>query len=345
MLRISIITLFISAFGTASFSQQEYQLSNIAFNPYYLNPAAGGLTDVAQIEITGRTQWMAYDNGPKTMLVSGHSQIRRNKNENALAEFNVKGNSFYDLPEMTAGKVKHVIGGKAGNDAIGPFSKTSAYGSYAIHLPLVKNVNFGAGVGLGWSNFSINQDRVVLYEEDDQAYQSFLGNTSMMNFADVNAGIVIYHEKFFFGFSTTQLLNNKVSFNDNQTVSNFNRHYFLVGRYSHELNSSLAIEPNVVAKFAVNSPASFDIGARMKFSKSTWLGLQYRTSNAIVCQVGSTLVKNLYLSYSYEYATGRISTASNSTHELQIGFLFGNNRNIDKELKQNKKEAEEVGEE
>ena len=294
MLRFSIIALIISGFGSYLYGQQEYQFSNTVYNPYYLNPAAGGLTDVAQFEITGRRQWLAYDGGPRTLMVSGHSQIRAGKSENALAEFNAKGKSFYDLPTMTAGKVKHVVGGKATNDAIGPFTKTAISGSYAIHLPLVKKVNFGAGVGLGWSNFSIDQSRVALYQDDDQAYQSFLGSTSMMNFADVSAGIVVYHENFFFGFSTTQLLNNKVVFNDNQTLSNFNRHYFLVGRYSHELNSSLAVEPNFVAKFVGNSPPSFDLGARMKFANTSWLGLQYRTSNAIVFQLGSTLVKNLF---------------------------------------------------
>ena len=77
--------------------------------------------------------------------------------------------------------MKHVVGGRAMYESIGPFNKTSISGSYAFHLPFTKKVNFGAGIGLGWSNLGINQNRVVLYQEDDAAYNQFLGNTSSQN--------------------------------------------------------------------------------------------------------------------------------------------------------------------
>lgn len=334
LLIISTISLL-----SAGYCQQEYQISNAAVNPYVLNPAAGGLSDVVQLEITGRTQWMGYNGGPRTMMLSGHSQINIEKKEKVLSEYNSTDESFFALPEVSAGKVKHVIGGKMSNDAIGPFSKTAAYGSYAIHIPLIRKVNIGAGVGLGWSNFRIDESRVVLYQEDDQSYQTFLGNTSLMNFADVSAGLVVYHKCFYLGLSTTQLLNNKVHFSDAGTLSNFSRHYFVIGRYTHEFNSSLSLEPMMTAKFEGSSPSSIDLGARIKFNKSSWFGLQYRSSNALILQVGSTLIKNLYLSYAYEHSTGKISTSANSTHEIQLGIFLGNNRNIDREIKDSKTET------
>ena len=51
--------------------------------------------------------------------------------------------------------MKHVLGGIAMNDAIGPFSRTSVQASYAIHLPLFKTINMGAGLSVGWSNFEL----------------------------------------------------------------------------------------------------------------------------------------------------------------------------------------------
>lgn len=335
--RFLITTLFaVSAFFSTA--QQESQFANTSNNPFYINPAAGGLYDVMQFEITGRTQWMGYNGGPRTMMVMGNSQIGFGGNK-ALKEYNVKDKSLFALPTVSTGNIKHIVGGKMINDAIGPFAKTSVHGSYAIHLPFVKSFNFGAGIGLGWSNFKVDQSRVILYQNDDDSYNQFLGSTSSQNLLDVNAGLVFYNEELFVGLSTTQALNNKVKFDTITTGSSHARHYYLVSKYRFDFGGG-AFEPSVTGKFTPNAPLSFDIGARFIINNSTWFGMQYRTSNALVLQLGSTIVKNLYVGYSYEHAVGPIQTANNGSHELQLGIFIGNNRNIDKEIKDNQKQVE-----
>lgn len=329
-----IFTLIISVSGIA---QQESQYANIAFNPYIVNSAAGGLTDVMQFEVTGRTQWLGYNGGPRTMTLIGHSQFKLKKEENILSEFNVKDKSLFKSPEVTTGSVKHIVGGMVMNDAIGPFSKTSVNGSYAIHLPFFKSFNFGLGIGMGWSNFSIDGSRVVLYQEDDLSYEQFLGSTPAQDMIDANAGLVFYNQNIFIGISTSQVFRNSMKFDDIETSSNFERHYFLVAKYKIELNPKWSLEPNLVGKFTKNSPSSFDIGSRFIHNQASWLSFQYRTSNALIFQIGSNLVKNIYFAYSYELGIGSIQTASNSTHEVQIGLYIGNNRKIKKELKESEK--------
>ena len=72
----NLLIVFLGCLPLATFAQQEFQFSNSAFNPYLLNPAAGGLTDVMQFEVASRVQWMGYDGGPSTFMASGHSQIK-----------------------------------------------------------------------------------------------------------------------------------------------------------------------------------------------------------------------------------------------------------------------------
>ncbi len=321
-----------------TFAQQEGHYLNMASNPFMLNAAAGGLSDVAHIELSSRNQWTGYSGGPRSVLLVGHTQLKVGKNENGgLQEFNPDNSMLFQSPKRSVGKMKHIVGGKAVYDAIGPFVKTSIYGSYAFHLPFTKKINFGAGLGLGWSNLGILQDRVVLYEEDDAAYNQFLGNTSTQNILDANAGIVFYGEKMFLGLSTTQLLKNSVEFDDVVTTSNFNRHYFLVAKYNFDLSEQFSIEPTVVAKYVQNSPFSTDLGARFIYNKASWLAVQYRTSNAITFQFGTNIVKNIYVSYGFEIATGPLRNATSGTHELQLGFYIGKNRNVAKEIKESAK--------
>lgn len=340
-----LIILLIAFSVAPSFGQQESQYLNTINNPYILNPAAGGMANVIQIEATSRSQWLGYNGGPRTLMLMGNSPIKFKKGgDNVISEYNVEDKTFFSDPEAGTGKMKHVVGGRVSNDVIGPFAKTSAYGSYAIHLPFTKGLNFGVGIGLGWSNFRINQDRVILYQEDDAAYSQFLGNSSQQNIIDANAGIVFYNNNFVGGLSVLQVLKNNAVFGDVATNSYYNRHFFLTAKYRFDLENSVGIEPLVVGKFAEKSPSSFDVGLQFSYNRAAWLGIQYRTSNAIVIQVGANIVKNLYLRYGYEIATGKIRTGTSGTHEVQLGIYLGKNRNMKKEIKgKSKAKTEEKG--
>ncbi len=329
-----IFLILLLAVGQNSFAQQESQFINVMNNPYMINPAAGGMNGVMHFELTSRSQWLGYNGGPRTFMLTGNSEIKvGSKNDRVLSEFNTEDKALFSDPSATLGKIKHVVGGRALNDVIGPFAKTSVFGSYAIHLPFTKKLNFGLGVGIGWSNFRIDQERVILYQEDDASYAQFLGTSSAQNILDANAGLIFYNDNFVGGISMVQLLKNKSSFSDIATESFFNRHYFLTAKYRFDFENKISVEPIVVAKIAENSPVSLDAGIRFAYNRGAWLGIQYRTSNAIVFQLGANVIKNLYVAYGYEAGIGKIRTANNGTHEIQLGFYLGKNRNMDREIK------------
>ncbi len=324
----------IIALGTAviGFSQQESQFASVFQNPYILNPAAGGLYNVMQVDANTRMQWVGYGEGPTTLMLTAHSQIKVGRSS-SNQEFNPKGDALFNRPSMSVGSVKHVVGGKILNDAIGPFAKTSIYGSYAIHLPMTRNFNIGVGLGLGWSNFRINESRVVLYDQNDATYDEIVASSSQQNIGDAHAGLVFYGKGFFLGVSTTQLLKNKAKFGSVLTNSNYNRHYFANASYGIRAGN-MTIEPGVILKIAENSPSSLDFGARFIYKGSMWIGVYGRTSNNLVFQAGSNLVKNLYLSYAYEQSLGKIRNAASGTHEIQLGIYIGKNRNIKQETEE-----------
>lgn len=332
-----LVSLFVA--GTV-FGQQTSQYGNASFNPFLINPAAGGMSNVMQYELTYRTQWVGYNGGPRTALFAGNSVLKVGSKSTGLGEYNLNDNKFFHLPTRSTGKTKHVLGGLAYNDAIGPFSKTALQVTYAIHLPLTSTINVGAGLGIGWSNLKLDESRVKLYDEIDNSYSLFLGSTSTYNGLDASGGLVIYNSNFAFGLSTKQLLNNKIMFDGNATESNLARHYFFHGAYHLMPDATVSVEPNVVAKYTPHSPSSIDAGIRFYYNNSSWLNLQYRTSNSFVVRIGTTLVKNLYIAYGYEMPTGKLSGVASSSHEIQLGIFLGNNRNLNKEINNSIKESE-----
>lgn len=321
-----------------AFAQQESQFGNYIHNPYIYNPAAGGMSNVAQIDLGYRNQWIAASGNPTTIYLSGHTQITGKKSgKETLSEFNNDHENIYKTPERTVGELKHIIGAKFMNDGIGPFQKTSTYGSYAVHLPLTKKVNIGVGLSAGWGNFQINPNKVILQHQDDNTYNQFMGQTMKQNNLDIESGLVLYSNRFLFSLSGTQLLNNSMIDSKIETGNTLNRHLFIISSYRFTLADKVDLEPFVIIKGVKNSPTSFDLGARVRYNQSMWAGIQYRRGNTFVISAGMNFLKNFNFSYAFEYGTAPVRISSAGTHELQLGILIGKNRNTDKEIEKSKK--------
>lgn len=319
-------------------SQQDIQFSQVISNPYLFNPAAGGMSDVGELNIGMRTQWLSVEGKPVTYYVSGQSRIRVGKKseEAALMEFNTEKHSFYATPERTIGK-KHIVGGKVVADQIGPFSRTGFTGSYAIHMPFTKKINVGLGIGLGAMNFGINDDKVKLHQGDDAAYLSYIGASGRQGMIDVQTGLVFYNKNFYFGISGSQLMKNKVSFKGIDTESNLERHLYAVGSYYFGFKE-YGLEPVVILKNTTASPLSYDAGLRFHYRGMGWLSLGYRGNSALSAGFGINALQHFRLAYAFEMGLSGLRTFGNGSHEIQLGFIFGRNRNMDKEFRDQKKE-------
>jgi type IX secretion system PorP/SprF family membrane protein len=314
--------------------QQETQFANTAGNPYLFNPAAGGMSDVVQIELGYRNQWVSVEGSPRTMYASVHAPISFRAGRRSLSEFNTAGKQLYAAPERTAGQLKHVLGGKVLSDNIGPFHKSSIFGSYAIHLPFTSRLNVGIGLAAGWGNFQIDPNQVVLHDNNDMTYDQFNGSVSGQHILDVQSGLVFYSQKFYLGISGTQLVKNAITVNQLESGNTLNRHLFIQAMYRIQLSNPLDVEPFVLVKAAEHSPTSYDFGARFRYQKALWLGLQYRTGNSYIFSAGINFLRNFQFSYAYEHNANAVRLSTGGTHEVQLGIILGRNRNIGKELRE-----------
>lgn len=315
-------------------AQQETQFVNTVGNPYLFNPAAGGMADVVQLELGYRNQWVSVSGSPQTMYASGHAPISFRAGKRSLSPFNTAGKQLYASPERTTGEIKHVLGGKILSDNIGPFQKSSIFGSYAIHLPLTSKFNMGIGLAAGWGNFQMDPGQVILHDNNDLTYEQFKGGVSAQHILDVQSGLVFYSRRFYIGISATQLAKNVVTMNQLETGNTLNRHLFVQAMYRIGLNEHLEAEPFVLVKATQHAPASYDLGARFRYQQALWLGFQYRTGNSYIFSAGINFLRNFQFSYAYEHNANVVRLSTGGTHEIQLGFVIGRNRQIEKELRQ-----------
>jgi len=317
-----------------SFSQQVAS-SALTFHDFSLyNPASGGLTGVLQAQVSNRYQWLGIDDAPRTFFFNGHTTLDfTNTDKNTH-----KDEWFFERPAVTSGVSKHVVGATVMREEIGIFEQTDIGGNYALHLPLDKTLTLGLGVRIGWHSMGIQSNRVVLYDQYDMLYGQALAMASTESRADIGLGAVLYGKNYLVGGSLLHLLNSRASFGRPTAMGRYQRHYFLHASYNFALKHN-GLEPTVVLKSTANSPTTIDFGIRYIHRNATWIGVYGKTSPGITFQLGTTLVKNFFLCYSYEHSFKRTRTLSDATHEFVLGVYIGRSY---KKNKQHNTASEEI---
>jgi type IX secretion system PorP/SprF family membrane protein len=129
------------------------------------------------------------------------------------------------------------------------------------------------------------------------------------------------------GFSVNQLFAASAKIG-NTAYSNYKlyRHYYIFGSYNFEKGKNIELRPNVLIMLSeqqnpVVSPL-VEFGMSFIYNQSFWAGLSYRTSGAIISNVG-VKYQNVFIGYAFDFTLQEIQRITYGTHELNIAWKFG----------------------
>lgn len=304
--------------------QQLPQFSQYMNNPYVLNPAASSLYSDIDIHAGFRQQWAGYDGAPQTYYLSGTVNIgRRQQPSGPLYSIPISYRRPL-LDKQSDPVAKHVIGGLAAVDEYGMFQRTSVMGSYAYHLPLGDTYFLAAGISMGWYGLQFASNRVVLENPTDATYDDFIANGTRSDLFDVNAGLYLYGERLFAGYSIYQIGKNEIDLGNESGGANLSEarlaiHHYATAGYRFSLTESLDLTPSAMFKIQTPAPVSVDVNLMAEFDRRFRLGISYRNQDAVAVLAGADLNDWLRLAYSYDYVTSRINDLSSGSHEVVLG--------------------------
>jgi len=285
---LTLLAIILLASGL--YGQQLPYHSQYMFDNYLINPAAAGSMDHAPVLLSFRNQWTGFTDAPVTMTLSSHGKIRD--------------------------KVR--IGGIIFNDKTGPTGRSGAVLSYAHHMPLGDSkIAFGLS-GIIFQ-YLLDKSALTTDEPGDNAIQ---GETIKKIVPEAALGLYYYGKNYYAGFSIPQLIQMKVDVGGSRTLNKMVRHYFLNAGYKFELSDEFAIEPSFMLKYIVAAPLQADINAKIHYKKAIWLGLSYRTQEAVVVMLG-VRKNNFRIGYSYDITLTNIKKYSTGSHEIFIGYNLG----------------------
>jgi len=288
MKKILLITI-LHLFYSLSFGQQQPLYSQYMLNDFLLNPAIVGTTETAPIRMTIRQQWVGIENAPSTQALSGHTSLLNLENCG--------------------------VGGLIYHDKFGPSSQTGVNGSFAYRIQVGTETNLSFGMSLSAFQYKIDEKGLNIINPDDPA---ITGKLETKWAPDANFGLYLYHSRYNFGFSSTQLIQYSLFKND---INNGKmvRHYYLTGGYSLPLGEDYELLPSILLKTTEQSPVQLDVNAQILYMKTFWMAFSYRHNDASVAMIGFKKDR-FQFGYAFDYTLSHLSNYTHGSHEVMIGF-------------------------
>ena len=315
-------TLLLVITSLVSYAQQSPQFTFYQENRFTINPAATGIQENISGSLGYRKQWTGFGDEPTTYYIGAHKGFLKTTPPSiqplALRTGNPEDYKFTQKEEIK-GKVKHGVGGYIMSDSYGEYKNLGLNLSYAAHLALSENLNLGVGSKLGFNNLQFGGGD-ILKQENDPTYSRFSTENNSKTMMDLNFGAYLYNNSFYVGYSTNQLLGDKVSFSSS-TVNTLELHHYIITGYKYEINDKLSVSPNVYLKAVNGAPLSYDINATINYD-DYFGGVTYRVEDAIAIMVGAKIKDMLSISYAYDITSSELNNYSSGGHEILLGFII-----------------------
>jgi type IX secretion system PorP/SprF family membrane protein len=308
--------LFLFLIGNLTFGQQLPLFSQYLYNKFLINPAVAGSDGYTSVSLTAREQWVGYAGAPRTFSFSW--QTRMLKKSFILKQTKVKRAIYRPKSDGKVG-----FGGYIFSDKNGLIQRTGFQVAYAYHMWLQKNTQLSFGLAFTGYYYKIDETQINFEDPNEPWMNNNLRRGIFV--PDLTFGAYLLNANYSLGFSADQLSEASAKIGG-PAYKNFSmsRQYYLFGSYDFSLSSNTIIQPSFLLKMSEQIKPQADIGATYIYNQGFWVGLAYRTSGAMIANIGVKF-QNIFFGYAYDYTLQEIQSITYGTHEITVALKFGDN--------------------
>jgi type IX secretion system PorP/SprF family membrane protein len=102
------------------------------------------------------------------------------------------------------------------------------------------------------------------------------------------------------------------------------RQYNLFASYNFSRGPDMEFQPSFLFRMSEQLKPQADIGLTYIYDQAFWAGLAYRTSGAIITNIGVKWEK-MFFGYAFDFTLQEIQRVTYGTHEIMIAVKFGDN--------------------
>jgi len=281
--------------GQSRYFDERYIYSQHNIYPSLINAGAIGSNDYQEIFVSYRNTWAGFEDAPKTVVVGYNGPVGNRLGFGAQ----LLSDSYASL-KTTKGQIGL---------------------SYTITSPTNK-VGFGISTEYIQHTLSGSGLTSPQVDKDDPLILQRLDGTQ---YFDASFGIFgLYNNKLTYGVSFPSLISSRISddgSNQDRTIG----YIFQLGYRLVSETTKISIEPGLVIKSLMNTPSHIDLTAKFGFLEDKLTGGVAYTlggDKRLGFLIGTT-VESLHINYMYNVSSADIQTYNNGSHEISVGFRFG----------------------
>ena len=293
---LNIFTLaivFVFVFSTQKLSaQQDLMITQYMTTLQPANAAYVGTTGKLNATLISRNQWVGFEGAPTSQLLMINSPF-------------IKQNLG--------------IGFSLIRDKIGPVQQTSAFIDIAYNFNITEKVKFSMGLKSGLNIQKPDLSGLNLLDQNDPSFSAYTDNIELL--PNFGFGMYMYSDKFYLGASTPKLIKNSLEGAGTLIAEGGEeRHYFFIGGYLMDLNSTWKLRPSFFVKMVKGSPLSIDLTVNAIYRDKLWFGAMHRFGDAVGLIVQYQINPQFRAGYSYDFAISKMQNYNNGTHEIMISY-------------------------
>ncbi len=284
------ITFFFLLFSFSSLSylqaQQDAQYTHYTNNMNVVNPAYAGSKGTLSLGMLGRTQWVGFDDAPKTFTFAAHAPVGERMG----------------------------LGLSMISDAIGPVKEQNIYVDVSYTIPTSETTKLAFGLKGGLSIMNVNLTELSLPETSplmDPSFSSDLNNT----YPNFGAGLFFYSDKYYVGLSVPNIIE---SLHFDQSIGDASEvmHGFLTAGYVFSLTDKLKFKPATLVKVAKGAPVSFDVSGSFLINEKFEIGANYRYDDSVSGTFLLNTSRDFRIGYAYDYTISNFGDYNSGSHEI-----------------------------
>lgn len=290
-----IISFIILLLATKVYPQLDPILTQYMFGTQVINPAYAGMWEKVGFSSLIRKQWAGIDRTPLTEVISFHSPL---KNEYVGVGLNVM------------------------NDHFARENRLSIFGDYAYEISLTPKTRLRFGLKFGFMNYKNPLSEYELYP-DGEYDEAFAEDVDLKFLPNFGVGAFLYEENYYVSLSVPKFIENSFKANvNNYSTQAEVRTMYLGGGYVFRLTSlnNLIFKPTAMMKATWGAPLQLDVAANIMLRERLWLGVMYRSGDAVCFTSQWFLNNNLRLGFAMDITYTEIYPYQYGTYEITLGY-------------------------
>ncbi|MCC7302844.1 MAG: PorP/SprF family type IX secretion system membrane protein [Bacteroidia bacterium] len=306
-MKISIASLLIFATLVLPAQQMPY-FTQVRTNAVFFNPAVLGTKRLIDLRFNYRNQWVGFDGQPKTQGFNLNSRLYKGK--------------------MGAGI-------QYWTDITGPTERDLFSVGYAYHFRY-PDIEMSLGVSANFYKYFINGAAITIRNSQDKTIdRSILADD---RFFDMNAGFLLYNDRFHVGLCAQNLIQQSAEFYDGVpdsvkgAIIKMVPHPFFTVGYNWAGHPDFVWENTFNAGYITGATITMDYSLRIFIRNKMIGGASYRLKDAVALHAGFILLDQCQIVYSYDIGMSALRKAHQNTHEISLvwssdlEFIFGKRR-------------------